>query len=103
MMTQERCIFPHSNNSIFFPTRNFPWHEERFGSRELPFKKWKIIIDLGESGYEKKKFDTSFKDIVKKIMVGRQIHAGIEVEYHRIIVQLHSITLVSRINVQDGL
>ena len=35
MLSQERCVFPYSNNAIFAPIRDFPWHEERFGNHYI--------------------------------------------------------------------
>ena len=79
-MAEERCVFPNSNDSIFFPTRSFPWHEERFGNHELHTKLWKIFNELQETEIDRKKFELTFKEVVKKILVGRQINLGIQVE-----------------------
>ena len=43
MLSQERCVFPYSNNAIFAPIRDFPWHEERFGNHYL-FSYFQITI-----------------------------------------------------------
>ena len=101
-MTEERCIFPHSNNSIFTPIRDFPWytihfydtqevncklicehfacrHEERYGSSTLPWKKWILAKDLPEDPDEVKKVRASFREMVRKMIVGRQLRMGITV------------------------
>ena len=78
-MTEERCVFPNSNNSIFSPTRSFPWHEERFGDHNLHTKLWKIFNQLEKKECDQKKFQLTFKEVVKKILVGRQINLGIQV------------------------
>ena len=78
-MAEERCVFPRSNASIFSPTRSFPWHEERFGNRDLHTELWKIFDELVKKECDKKKFQLTFKEVVKKILVGRQINLGIQV------------------------
>ena len=78
-MSEERCVFPNSNNSVFSPTRSFPWHEERFGNQDLHTKLWKIFEKLERKECDKKKFQLTFKEVVKKILVGRQINLGIQV------------------------
>ena len=78
-MAEERCVFPHSNDSIFSPTRSFPWHEERFGDRNLHTKLWKIFNEFTENKCDQKKFELTFKEVAKKIIVSRQINLGIQV------------------------
>ena len=78
-MPEERCVFPNSKHSIFSPTRSFPWHEERFGNHDLHTKLWKIFDELEKKECEEKKFQLTFKEVVKKILVGRQINLGIQV------------------------
>ena len=80
-MEEERCVFPHSNNSIYSPTKSFPWHEERFGNRNLHTELWKIFDELTEKKCDIKKIEMSFKEAVRKILVGRQINIGIQVVY----------------------
>ena len=79
-MAEERCVFPHSTNSKFSPIlRSFPWHEERFGNRNLHTEHWKIFNEKAEKKCDRKKIELSFKEAVKKILVGRQINIGIQV------------------------
>ena len=80
-MEEERCVFPHSNNSIYSPTKSFPWHEERFGNRNLHTELWKIFDELTEKKCDIKKIEMSFKEAVRKILVGRQINIGIQVVF----------------------
>ena len=102
-MPEDRCIFPHSNNSIFSPTRTFPWHEERFGNHDLHTRLWKIFDELEKKECDKKKFQLTFKEVVKKILVGRQINLGIQVPilcfYKKNILYFHfNVVLVNIIN-----
>ena len=103
-MAEERCVFPNSNDSIFSPTRSFPWHEERFGNHELHTKLWKIFNELQETEIDRKKFELTFKEVVKKILVGRQINLGIQVPIlcfykKKVILYFHfNVVLVNIIN-----
>ena len=78
-MAEERCVFPRSNASIFSPTRSFPWHEKRFGNRDLHTELWKTFNEFTEKKCDTKKFERTFKEVVKKIIVGRQFNLGIQV------------------------
>jgi len=79
-MFQKRCVFPELNISVFSPNPEFPWHEERYGSKDLPWKKWKAYtgVKQKEKKEKKDKKKTSYKLVVKKIIVGGKIRAGIE-------------------------
>ena len=79
-MSEERCVFPNSKDSIFSPTRSFPWHEERFGNHDLHTKLWKTFDQFEKKECDRKRFQLTFKEVVKKILVGRQINLGIQVE-----------------------
>ena len=78
-MSEERCVFPNSKDSIFSPTRSFPWHEERFGNHDLHTKLWKTFDQFEKKECDRKRFQLTFKEVVKKILVGRQINLGIQV------------------------
>ena len=53
---------------------------QKIGNKEIPVKLWKLIDDLKDTSSDKqKKHHATFKEVVKKILVGRQIESGIKV------------------------
>ena len=56
-MSEERCVFPNSKESIFSPTRSFPWHEERFGNHDLHTKLWKTFDQFEKKNAIEKDFN----------------------------------------------
>ncbi len=77
-MTEERCIFPNSNNSVFAPLQDFPWYESRFASKTLPWQKWIIVIETEDSTGQRSTKKITFKSVVRKILTGRAMKSGIE-------------------------
>ena len=53
-------------------------YEERFGGHDLPWKKWVIFMEKEEKGGRKRRKKITFQSIVRRILVGRSIKAGIE-------------------------
>ena len=53
---------------------------KKIANKEIPVKLWKLIDDLKDTSSDKqKKHHATFKEVVKKILVGRQIESGIKV------------------------
>ena len=53
---------------------------QKIANKEIPVKLWKLIDDLKDTSSDKqKKHHATFKEVVKKILVGRQIESGIKV------------------------
>ena len=54
-------------------------YEERYGSKTLPWKKWIMAENLPDDTEETKIVRATFRAVVRKMIVGRQLRSGIAV------------------------